>query len=42
MERLITWVAGLAAGTTLLVLLWAVLGLFIGVAYKAAQWVIAL
>ena len=42
MERLITWVVGLAAGTSLLVLLWAVLGLFIGVAVKAAQWVIAL
>lgn len=42
MERLIIWVAGLAAGTTLLALLWAVLGLFIGVAIKAAQWVIAL
>lgn len=40
--RLVRWVAGLAAATTLLVMLWAVLGLFLGVTWKVAMWVIEL
>lgn len=42
MERLIDWVVGLVAGTTLLALLWAALGLFFGIAFKAALWVFTL
>lgn len=42
MERLTQWVLGLAGATCLLAFLWAAVGLFVGVAIRAAQWVIAL